>query len=482
MKKIIIVFVCVCACLTLSGKQKKDQRLQSTGFVYLQNCFSQVDATQKAIHRFAEVGYKEYRSAELLENILEKEGFKVERGVAGIPTAFVATFGSGKPVIGLLGEYDALPGLSQDTCGFKRPIVEGEAGHGCGHNLIGTAPCYAAIAISKWLAEGHTGTVIYFGCPAEEGGGGKAYMTRDGVFNGCDAILQWHPGKKNRVSLNTGLCSLNVMFTFSGSSAHASGSPWKGRSALDAVEAMDYMTNMMREHMKPDCRMHYVILNGGEAPNVVPDKAVVNYYFRSPDVNDMMELFHRAVKAAEGAAMGTGTRMSYEIINGNYAIMANEQLSRIVLENLKTVGGVKLDEREKALCLEILKNSGSKDKSVLSNFETIVPEVEPLKSSGGSSDVGNVSQVVPLHKLNVAYSVAGGGHCWQNTAVSGTTIGTKVSLVAAKTMYLTALDLYTDKAKMKAVRDEFEAVHGPGYKYVPLVGDRKAPLDYRDAK
>ena len=484
MKRIISFSILVGICFGLTAAPKKDKRLTSSGYCYLETCFDQVDRTQKAIHDYAELGYKEYRSSELLASILEKEGFTVERGVAGIPTAFIASYGSGRPVIGLLGEYDALAGLSQDTCGFIKPVKEGEPGHGCGHNLIGAASCYAAIAVSKWLSEGHEGTVVFYGCPAEEGGGGKNYMSRAGCFDRCDAVLHWHPGKRNEVPMNTGLCNLNVVFTFKGLTAHAGGKPWLGRSALDAVEAMDYMTNLMREHMKPDCRMHYTIKDGGGAPNVVPATASVDYYFRSPDVNEMMDIFQRAVNAARGAALGTGTGMSYEILNGNYAVLVNRRLCEVVLSNFKKVGGVVLDEREKALCREVLKNSpDAEDKEDISNFEYIYPELGPHKSSGGSSDIGCVSQVVPTNNLRVAATVnAGGGHCWQMTSIGGTTVGTKACIVCAKVLYLSTMDLMSDKTLMKEVRDEFEAVHGKDYKYVPLSGDRQPPLDYNEKK
>ena len=459
--------------------RKKAVAANNVGIEYLDANFKTYDRIQKAIHSFAEVGYKEYKSSALLISHLEENGFKVEKGVAGIPTAFVATFGSGSPVIGVLAEYDALPGLSQDTVGYKKPIVEGGNGHGCGHNMLGTGAVCGAVAISKWLAEGHEGTVKLFGCPAEEGGGGKNYMVRDGVFDGVDMVFNWHPASSNAVNVNPGLANLNVFFTFRGKTAHASAKPWEGRSALDGVEAFNAMVNLMREHVTHDTRIHYVITEGGEAPNVVPDYARVNYYIRHPDVGEMLAVFERVKAAAKGAAMGTGTSVEVEVINGNYPLIANRTLCELNLKNLKKVGGVMLDEREKALLRQILRNSG-RDTTMIDNFEKIVPEIPAPSKGGASSDVGSVSQVAPLGKLYVASAMARNpGHCWQQVAIGGSTIGTKAVINVGKVFYLTAVDVYTDPALFRRIRDEYEAVQGKDFKYKSLVGDRKPPLDYR---
>ncbi|WP_218128242.1 amidohydrolase [Mucilaginibacter sp. OK268] len=269
------------------------------------------------IWNYAEPGYLEVKSSALLQEELKNAGFDVKAGVAEIPTAFVASYGSGEPVIGILAEYDALPGLSNVDEPEQKALVSGAAGHGCGHNLFGTASVAAAIAVKDWLkSSGKKGTIRLYGCPAEEGGSGKVYMVRAGLFNDVNAVLHWHPGNENSAGITPWLANKNAKFRFYGVASHASAAPEKGRSALDAVEAMDNMVNMMREHIPSDTRIHYVITHGGEAPNVVPAFAEVYYYVRNPQMQTVKEIWERVVKAAEGAAMGTGTRMDYEVIGG----------------------------------------------------------------------------------------------------------------------------------------------------------------------
>ena len=482
MKQILALFASLALLLVssdLPGKGVK-KTIQRCGIDYLDGSFAVYDKIQKQLHAFAEPGYQEYKSSALLADFLSENGFAVEKGVAGIPTAFVATYGSGHPVIGVMAEYDALPGLSQDTVAFRRPLEGQPYGHGCGHNLIGTAALASGISIAHFLSEsGIGGTVKVFGCPAEEGGSGKAYMTLAGCFDGCDAVFDWHPAAVNEVPLTSGKANISVMFSFHGTAAHASSAPWNGRSALDAVEAFDYMMNMMREHLPAGTLFHYVITHGGEAPNVVPEFAQVYYYFRHPSGATLREILPRAIKAAEGAALGTGTTMEYEIVSGNYERLINVTLASMMLENLKKVGGLDLDAREKTFVREVLDNSGAQDKEKeLNDLLSVRGEFGPAGSSGGSSDVGNVSQIVPVARLRVATTTTG-IHTWQQTAIGGTTIGTKSILNVAKVFYLTAVDLYMDPAKVKAIREEFESIQGVSPKFVPLMGDRKPPLGYR---
>lgn len=480
-KSLLIAAVLILAVQSPADARKRQPDFtKSVGMTYLDGNFSTYDALQKEIHRYAEPGYLEYKSSEAIARHLESNGFTVERGVAEIPTAFVATFGSGKPVIGILGEYDALPGMSQDTCPSICPVEAGAPGHGCGHNLIGTASVAGAVAISKWLAEGHAGTIKYFGCPAEEGGGGKAYMVRAGCFDGCDCFFDWHPDTDSDVATCAGLANVRVRFTFHGVSSHASVAPWKGRSALDAVEAFNYMMNMMREHLQDFTRIHYVIDNGGLAPNVVPATASVLYYIRHPKAEVVLETLERAVAAANGAAMGTGTTMTYEVMNGNYERLKNNTMANVMLKNLIKVGGLRFDDREKAFLEEIMRNSNLEPD--LSNFENVVTEIYD-GFSGASSDVGNVSQMGPIASMDYASLVKGVAlHTWQLTAIGGTTIGTKILINVAKVFYLTALDIYTSPETVKAAWDEYYSYRGHDFKFVPLMGDRKPPLDYNVKK
>lgn len=443
--------------------------LLNIGIEWLDNNFGIYDKMQKQIHEYAEPGYREYKSSALLCEHLEANGFKVERGVANIPTAFVATYGSGEPVIGLLAEYDALPGMSQDTTTVFSPRKEDGWGHACGHNLLGTGSVAAAVAISKWLAKGHTGTIKVFGCPAEEGGSGKSYMVSAGLFDDVDCALAWHPARRNRILRDTYSAKVGIMFDFEGKTSHAAGSPQKGRSALDGVEAFNYMMNLNREHFPQECRMHYVITDGGKAPNIVPERAQVYYFLRHPDTEELFELVERTYRAADGAAMGTGTKVSYRLVSGCYSILNNQRLSEIAQRNLEKVGGVYLSEAEKAYASELKRNAGHTTPVDFSLFEEVQPLAE-ITTSGGSDDTGDVSQVVPLCKVETCANLIG-AHTWHFSSISGTTIGSKALVNAAKVLYLTTLELMTKPKELKAVRDEFESVRGKDFKYRSLSGD-----------
>ena len=428
----------------------------------------------------AELGYKEKKSSALLQETLKKEGFTVEAGVAEIPTAFVATYGSGKPVIGILAEYDALPGLAQNAVPEKSAIEGKPGGHGCGHHLFGTASVAAGIAIKKLIEEKKfTGTIKVYGCPAEEGGSGKVYMVRAGLFNDLDVAIHWHPGAENGVTMMSALANSSAKFRFYGLSAHAAASPERGRSSLDAVESMDYMVNMMREHIPQETRIHYVITQGGKAPNVIPDFAEAYYYVRHPKKDQVKEIFQRVVTTAKAAALGTETRMEYEVIGGTHDLLLNRTLAEAMQKNLEKVGGVKYTEEEKSFA-----------KKIQSSFNFPYPPVEfsdsitPLKietdAGGGSTDVGDVSYAVPTVGMRAATWAPGTpAHSWQAVACGGTEIGTKGMMVAAKTMAMTAIDLFTNPILIQKAKDEFVKAKGD-YKYEALLGTRKPALNYRD--
>lgn len=426
----------------------------------------------------AEVGYMEDRSSALLADHLEAHGFTVERGVAGIPTAFIATFGSGSPVIGIMGEFDALPGINQDRVPVRRPIDGKAAGHACGHHLFGTASMAAAIASAEWLKRtGRAGTIRFYGTPAEEGGSGKVYMVRAGLFDDVDVVLSWHPGDANDASPGTNLAVKSAKFRFSGVSAHASAAPDRGRSALDAVESMNYMANMMREHVPQETRLHYVITSGGKAPNVVPDFAEVYYYVRHPQPEQARAIFDRLVKAAEGAALGTGTTMEFEVIGGAYSRLPVVALQELVYDNLETVGGVQYTAQDIAFATELKTTLPAGTLPIESAAQIQAFEWEQTYAS---SDAGDVSWTVPTATLNTATWVPGtGAHSWQAIAAGGTSIGAKGMMVAAKTIALSAVDLFSDAGKVAAIRAEFLESRGSDFRYEPLLGDREPPLDYR---
>ncbi len=440
---------------------------------------SHYSAIAQKIWNFAEVGYKEKQSSALLQETLKQAGFTIETGVAGIPTAFVATYGQGKPVIGIMAEYDALPGLSQDSIPTKRSLG-GASGHACGHHLFGTGSSAAAIAVKEWLKEtGGKGTIKLYGCPAEEGGSGKVYMVREGLFNDVDVMLHWHPSDANSVSTGSSLANKTGKFRFYGLSSHAAASPERGRSALDAVEAMDFMANMMREHVPSSTRIHYVITNGGKAPNIVPDYAEVYYYVRSPQRDIVMDVWNRLEKAAEGAALGTGTRYELEVIGGVYEILPNEKLATLMNSNLQTVGGYTLNPTELAFAKQIQQTPGMLQTD-LASTSSVVPG-RPDPSGGGSTDVGDVSWVVPTIGLGTATWVPGTtAHSWQAVAAGGTSIGKKGMMVAAKTIAGTAMDLFKNPALIEAAKAEWSKRKGAEFKYKALLGDRKPALNYRD--
>lgn len=432
----------------------------------------------RQIWEWAEVGYQEERSSALLAAELQKAGFKVTKGVAGIPTAFTAEWGSGGPVIGMLGEFDALPGISQDAVPV-RDLVEGKAAaHACGHNLFGAGSVTAAIATKKWLEATKTpGRIRFYGTPAEEGGSGKVYMVREGLFDDVDFAIHWHPSSVNSAAAQTSLANRSAKFRFKGKSAHAAGAPEQGRSALDGIEAMNMMVNMMREHTTMDSRIHYVITEGGSAPNVIPDTAESFYYVRHSKTEEVEAMWQRLEAAAKGAALGTGTEVTWEVIHGNNPLLVNETLAKMMDAKLRALGGLTLTPEETAFATEIGKT--------LANPMPVASagEIQPYgKSLGyGSTDVGDVSWATPTVGLNTASWAPGTpAHSWQSAAASGTSLGFKGAQLAAKAMALAAIQLFTDPALRQAARAEFDASRGPNYKYVSLLGDRKPPLDYRN--
>ena len=437
--------------------------------------------TALAIWNHAEVGYQERQSSALLQQQLAAAGFKITAGVAAIPTAFVAEFtqGTGGTVIGLLGEFDALPGVSQAAAPVRTPLKGRLSGHACGHHLFGAGSASAAIAIARWLeATGRSGTVCFYGTPAEEGGAGKVYLARAGLFKDVDVVLHWHPADANNATQDTSLSNKSAKFRFRGIPSHAAGSPHLGRSALDGVEAMNFMVNMMREHVPSDSRIHYVITSGGAAPNVVPEYAEVYYYVRHGDPRVMLGLFDRVVKAGEAGALGTGTTMEYEVIHGTYSLLPNETLGAVADRMLRRVGGVQYDAAERAFA-ETLAKSLSTPKPA--GTEQVIQPYGTQREGYGSTDVGDISWLVPTVGIRTATWVPGtAAHSWQAVAAGGTGIGLKGMEVAAKTLALLGASLYRNPELVAAARAEFEQRRGAGFEYQPLLGDRAPPLDYRN--
>lgn len=438
-------------------------------------------AVAQALWERPELGYLETESSARLQAELRAAGFQVQAGIAGMPTAFVARAGhpGNGPVIALLAEMDALPGASQAALAVQQPQPGVDAGHACGHNLFGAASVAAAIAIADWLqASGSDGEVRLYGTPAEEGGSGKVFLVKHGAFDEVDVVLHWHPDAVNSASQGSSLANISAKFGFQGVAAHAAIAPERGRSALDGVEALDFMANLMREHVPDGTRIHYSISHGGGAPNVVPARAEAWYYVRHPDPKVVQDVMARLRQAADGAALGTGTTVAFEPVGGVHSLLRNDTLGRVLDAALHRVGGVAYDAGDQAFA-HTLQQGLHEPPSLRQAAEVAAYDPSPAQGMA-STDVGDVSWVVPTAGLSVATWVPGtSAHTWQATAASGHAIGAKGALVAAKAMALAAIGLYCDPATVAAARDEFERRRGPGYRYQSLLQADTPPLDYR---
>ena len=445
------------------GQEKKAPKLtpiQKDMSLYLDGMQDQLVAVNQDIWGYSELGLQEYKSSARLIGVLERAGFKVKKGVANMPTAFVAEYGSGKPIIGILAEYDALPELSQEAKGKRNPAKGRTTGHGCGHSALGTAAVGAALAVKEvYEKHGLKGTIRVYGTPAEETVIGKIYMLLAGLFADLDICLHWHPSTKNRVSYSRSKALISAVFTFKGLPAHASGSPDKGRSALDAVELMNIGANYMREHIKETSRIHYVITKGGEQPNVVPATAQVWYYVRANDHKDAVAQFNWLKDIAKGAALMSRTKLTADINTDCHELIPNLPLSKRILTHFKKVGAPKFAEEEIILAKQLqasLRNDfGEAPKKPLNEDIEDVP-TNPYPGTG-STDVGDISWYVPTSGINAACFAAGSpGHSWQNVAAIGSPIGHRGMMTAAKVLAFSAVDILQDAELRQAARKDFE--------------------------
>lgn len=430
------------------------------------------------IWQWAEPGYQEKQSSALLAKMLEEAGFTMQREVAGIPTAFTATYGSGKPVVAIMGEFDALPGLSQQASPTRQPMDGKTYGHGCGHHLFGVASASAAIAIAEQIrAKKIGGTVRFYGCPAEEGGAAKVFMVRAGLFQDCDIALHWHPGNRNSAGDRSSLARASVKFRFKGAAAHAAGSPELGRSALDAVELTAHASELLREHTPESTRIHHIITAGGDAPNVVPEFAEIFFYIRHPQAKVVQPLFKRLELCAQAGALATETKLESEYQGGTMEIMPNMALSQVCLENLRALNDLTYTAEERAFAVRI-QETFPEPKPIESISEV---EDQSGRTGRGSTDVGDVSWVVPTTGFSTACWVPGTpGHSWQAVACGGTTIGRKGMNLAAKVMAATAWDVYTKPQVVAEAKAELQR-RLDGRKYEGLMRPgQKPPLDYRN--
>ena len=462
-----------------------------------------VDAKKEAflhagdlVWEYAEIGFKEFQSAKALTDVLKAEGFAVQEGVAGIPTAFVASWGEGKPIIGLLGEYDALPALKHAAGDpVESSEIVSENGHGCGHNLLGAGALGAAVAVKDYMqAHGLKGTIRYYGCPGEEFGSGKMFMARAGLFDDLDAAFTWHGGAYNAITADHSLANLCAYFKFKGRTSHAAGSPHLGRSALDACELMNVGCNYLREHILPDERIHYAYTDvGGSAPNVVQDHACVFYYVRSPRLYQVLDLYERVKDVARGAALMTGTQLEIVLNDGLCDYVPNDTLSKLLYESFCEAGGPKFSEEEKALAAEFAKTFdpaavADKARTLAAHFgpevaekykdQILVEDIFPYHASdmisSGSTDVGDVSYCAPTAQMNVStWALCTTGHTWQVTAQSGSDIGRTGTVKAAEVLALASIKAMQNPDLLEKAKEEWKKTTGG--KYVCPVTDDVQP-------
>ncbi len=460
-----------------------------------QNAATYADIADK-IWDYAETAWEEYQSAALQARHMKEQGFSITENVAGIKTAFIAERGEGKPIIGFVGEYDALPGLSQKAIPRKEPVKESGPGHGCGHNLLGTGGMAAAVALSRWLEENEmAGTVRYYGCPAEEQIWAKAFMAREGAFDDLDAAFNFHPATYNMPGKGTAVGVYDVRFEFTGTTAHAGGAPHRGRSALDAVELMNVGVNYLREHVPEKVRMHYAITDGGRVPNIVPEHASVWYYLRAPDMKILDDVFTRVKKIAEGAALMTETRVDTRVSAGCSTVINNHYLADLHYEVMKEIGPIAYTDKELAFAEEINAAFPEENRTGLFEryaipdaekqrleevkkrqiFDENFPGLDAFEVMTGSTDVGDVSWIAPLTMLRTTcYPACVSSHSWGATAASGMSIGHKGMMHAAKIMACAAALLFIDPEHLKKARAEFsKATEGVFYKR-PLPPEVKA--------
>ena len=465
---------------------------KETAWKWIEDHKDELAKVSDEVWGFAEYGLLEERSSKLIAATLEKHGFRVKLGVAGMPTAMTAEWGSGKPVIGLMGEYDALPGISNKVVPRQDALVPGGMGHGCGHNIHGTTAMGAAIAVRYALEKsGQQGTIRFYGTPAEENFQGKIFMVAAGLFKDVDACLSHHPGSLNVASLASSTATIHAKFNYHGKTAHAAANPEQGRSALDAIELMNVGVNYLREHIIQQARIHYVIEAGGGQPNVVPDYARSWYYIRAPEIDQLEHIYKRVEKIAEGAALMTETTLKIDMDRGSYNKIPSRTLSEVVTTNMRQVGAPTYTPEELAFAADIAETFPKQNKidslkkSKLPNWERyadadlvtdILDPWDDGEVSPGSTDVSHVSWNTPTMEFGTTCNILGApGHSWQFVAASGSTIGHKSLTFATKTMAGAAIDLITDPTLIQRAKEEHRRRLGKNT-YIPDT-ERRPPLE-----
>jgi len=436
----------------------------------------QLTGLSDKIWSYAEIAFQESQSAEALSDFAEAQGFRVERGVAEMPTAFVAEYGSGSPVIGILGEFDALPGLSQKTVPTKDPLESGAPGHGCGHNLFGVASLGAATAIKELIESGELeGTIRFYGTPAEEKFFGKLWMVRAGLFDDVDVVMDWHPSDETKADVQSSLALVDFMVEFYGQAAHASGDPWNGRSASDALELYSTGINYYREHVKPTVRIHYHIQDGGQVVNVVPDYSRIWVRVRDTKREGMEKVWKQVERMAEGAAIMADVDHKVSLISGIHEVLVNRTGGARLQQNLEHLGPIEYTDKEQAFAKKIQEATDSE----VVGIESVIEPLEETQEHpmGGSTDVGDVSFVVPVIRLGATTAPKGTPwHSWAVVACGGMSIGHKGMLYAAKALSMTMVDLFEDEELRQKVKAEFKE-RKEDYEYKGMIPEGPPPIE-----
>lgn len=462
--------------LVAAAGNRPDPKLKPDVIAGVERRASELIRLSDQVWGFAETALKEARSSAVLAEYAEKQGFRVTRGVAGMPTAFIAEYGSGRPVIGIVGEFDALPGLSQKTQPTREALVAGAPGHGCGHNLFGAASLGAAAALKDLLAAGRLkGTIRFYGTPAEEAVGGKVYMAREGLFKDVDVMLAWHPGDRTAADNSSSQAIVDFIVEFKGRTAHAAFDPWNARSAADAAEAFVHGVNLLREHVRPTVRMHYVIQRAGEVPNVVPDYAKVWMWVRDSRGSGIEPVLARVRQIAEGAGKIADVEPKFTIQAGDYEILVNQTGTKLLHENLRVLGPLSYTPEEQEFAKAIQRTVGIEERGVVGDVQPF-RDPPPAEPEGGSTDVGDVSWLVPTVNLTVTTGVWNSPwHAWPVVATGAMSIGHKGMLYAAKALAVTAIDLFEDPVRRDAIRAEFTR-QTAGFAYKPWIPAGPPPI------
>lgn len=474
--KLIIILIFSLVQLTYAESNPSIKKLKNELLKLVDQNSQLLIEVSDALWEYAEIALLEYKSSKTLIKVLEKEGFDVEREVAGMPTAFVASYGSGKPIIGILAEYDALPGLSQDNTPYKKVRIEGGAGHGCGHNLFGAGSLGAALAL-KGVMEAHEirGTIRLYGCPAEEDIGGKLFMARDGLFDDLDACIAWHPDYETKVDVKGSQAIDDLEIEFFGKTSHAAFDPWKGASALDAVEMTTFGVNLLREHVKPSVRIHYVITQGGKVPNIVPEHAKLWLWVRDSTRQGVKKVVKRVEEIVKGAAIATGTSSKINHKGSYHEMFVNLMGSKVMQKNLEMIGPISYMDEEADFAKRIQKETNVEEKGIICEIKKLE---DPTKDpEGGSTDVAEVSWITPTLHLSTTCTPYGiPWHSWAVVTSSRHSIGYKGMFLAAKVMATTALDLFLDQEILIEMKKEFkDKLNGYIYKS-GIPSDRKPPI------